>query len=142
MAAAALNNNIHNFVMSNLGWIFDGDGSSYCSVHKRACPSYPGGILRHGVSLPSGFGLASEDDEALPNTNNKLPKPWWADPSFVLDDERPRPLTVNIAGLVCVDWSANGQQRREGGMMERHQAVWLGERVYLAKRGYEDLYIS
>eukprot|EP00974_Lingulodinium_polyedra_P042878 4116972-Lingulodinium_polyedra.AAC.1 len=49
---------------------------------------------------------------------------------------------MNVAGLTCTDWTSGGQQGREAGKQERHQAVWLAEREFLAKQDLEDLYIS
>ena len=52
------------------------------------------------------------------------------------------PLRLCIAGITCTDYSPLGQQSREAGAAERHAAVWLEERRWLASEGLEDIYIA
>ena len=52
---------------------------------------------------------------------------------------RREPLFLNVAGLVCVDWSSMGQRSGAGGAGDRYHSMWCIERLVAAENDLEDL---
>lgn len=169
-AAAIANMQIAEFFERNKGWIFDQHSRAHCHAHGRLCPSYPGFVFGSVVEKPQDrvSDSAEQGDKREPSTptpkrlksevsNGRaapcaetrrssrttptLPMPWWSkEPQRDADHERP--VTFNVAGVTCVDWTSLGKRRGLAGCHGVYHTTWRTEREMVAEWGYEDLYFT
>ena len=125
-AAGKMNSDIHDFLLQHRGAVLDADSRSFCAVHKKACPVYPGCAFSR---LDNTSSLASSED---------APTAWWEKPSRF----QQKPLTVSAAGLCCTDYSKLGKQKREAGPSERWHHIWHIDRVRAAELHAEDFFFT
>jgi hypothetical protein len=77
------------------------------------------------------------------------PSPWWAQPLFndaangEDEDGNPiEPITINISGLTCKDFSMLGLQKRDAGVSSKEHTTYVATRKALCQRKEEHFYFS
>lgn len=148
---AIANCNIAEFFSKNKQWLFDAGTTSYCHVHRRHCPAYPGQAMYN----PSQFEDMGKQAEAVA----KKPKlqrhdsvsggsAWYHSLQELgidgcdQDSNRRRPLIFNVSGVTCVDYSCLGRQKRQAGQHQRYHDWYILEREMLARANLEDFFMT
>ena len=108
---------IEEYMKENLSWIFGVDQTSPCLVHDRCCPAHP----LMATMYPEGA-----TDSSLRG-------------AFVTK-VAVRPLSINIAGISCLPWTAEGAQQGDMSDEQLPFVTWLLERKARAKQLLEDLF--
>ena len=142
-AAKAANVELKRFLETCSTWVFDQKATSECVVHKQKCPAYP---LAAYTKLWALRDASCEQPPIKKIKGGTQPQAWWERLAFESNTEdepdKPLPLSISFAGLTCTDYSALGKQARQAGIEERHAAVHLQERRFVAKENLEDMFMT
>ena len=159
-SAQAANQLVEQFLQHNKDQLFTADGCSYCEMHRQRCPAFISHVLRSKKQVDQASDSAtvammsapSDGTASVSPTKMKKQsyagKPWYEKAlslSTGSDEEMPvGPIVCNVAGLVCTDYTPLGKQRglAGAGLTEPVHAVWVAERIYLAKRELEDWFFT
>lgn len=107
------------YLAEHSAWCFHPLATSRCVVHQRQCSTHPVATKLYGNG-------ADKYPEALPPPT----------PSQVAG----RPLCVNVAGVSCLPWTAEGSGDGDQSSCEIPHQTWLLERREKAKQLLEDIF--
>ena len=115
-----------------------------CFVHGKNCPVWPGEECQSAVgpARPAieggGEGHAAGVDQLLEGCPGFLEE----EGDELLSSAAAPPLRINVAGVTCVAYSAEGKQERGAHKSELPHSIWASERRQWAQDGREDLFFS
>ena len=127
------NSDIKAWLQLNKSWLFPPGATSYCHVCDKMCPVHPSYITdaqepQHKRQKLLASSCSSRPDE-LEDGKEEI-------------SEETRPLYINVGGVPCTAWSAEGSQDGWAHASEVPHAVWSCERQQFAARSDEDLFFS
>ena len=131
--ATARNEQIRQYLWENREALLGEHSTSFCAVHKKLCPVYPGRFI-----MPDP---AAEAESQLPKARKqkqRVPTAWWERQSTLQEP----PVTISAAGLCCTDFSVLGKQRRTAGVTERWHHIWEVDRARAAELSAEHFYFT
>ena len=140
--ARAANKTVADFLHSS-GAIFSRECTSYL-LQRRKCPAF----VLPGLQNPEVF--AQEGLASVSGARRGAPAAWWEErltqqPSGQSeDDPLPRPISCNISGLICTDYTFLGKRKGHigAGLTQPCHEVWCSERKYLACNNLEDWFFT